>query len=282
MALYRKGAGEGLLFIDGSLAHDANCCCSVCSDAVTIECCLAGESVATGQCECELLGGYPVTEANPCVCSSTTVSCCYEGNSISLSACDCAIIGGVANPASCIPLVTEGCNVCVSIEIKKRTIPVFYSCVVRGDNTGCGGARPACSKPPGYEFGMCYDYAGCEGVIGECFTCSNGLNCGLSGSNSYYEMTHSEYVTGGVCPTNQVIYTNNPLYVFGDRCGDTIVNIPIQQVNIYQSLKKCGTFQLKNSGGSSSETKGFPCDAVNVTTNQTYDNSTTYNCGTAC
>ena len=27
MALYRKGAGQGLLFIGGSLAHDANCCC---------------------------------------------------------------------------------------------------------------------------------------------------------------------------------------------------------------------------------------------------------------
>lgn len=40
MALYRKGAGEGLLFIGGSLAHDADCCCNNGG-----ACCIIGEPV---------------------------------------------------------------------------------------------------------------------------------------------------------------------------------------------------------------------------------------------
>ena len=66
MALYKKGAGEGLLFIGGSLAHDANCCCSVCSDAVTILCCLRGQSYPMGECECIEAGGSVVAAGSNC------------------------------------------------------------------------------------------------------------------------------------------------------------------------------------------------------------------------
>lgn len=37
MALYRKGIGQGLLFIGGSLAHNANCCCESSGICCTIE-----------------------------------------------------------------------------------------------------------------------------------------------------------------------------------------------------------------------------------------------------
>ena len=157
MALYRKGAGEGLLFIGGSLAHDANCCCSVCSNDVTVECCLRGESFPTGQCDCDLLGGYAVTEANPCECSSTTVSCCYEGNSLSLSDCDCATIGGISNPETCTPLTGE-CSACVAIEIASRVVPHYWPCDINAGT--CATTPNICAPPVGDPtFQMCFAYA---------------------------------------------------------------------------------------------------------------------------
>lgn len=279
MALYRKGAGEGLLFIGGSLAHDADCCCSVCSDDITIECCLGGESIATGQCECELFGGYPVTEANPCECVETTVSCCYEGNSISLSACDCAIIGGTANPASCIPLVTEGCDVCISIEIGKQVTPIYWPCV---QNNGTCATTPNICAPPAWDpnYQMCFGYEGCN-QIGNCITCANdSAYCYLSGERAVFNNDHYESI--GTC-TNEVIYVANPDYYCTEPCCDgTPINLPYKRTIIYQTVKRCGTFQLTRTNASSDVKTGSGCAQIDTSTINTSDTSVSYTCGTAC
>lgn len=241
MALYRKGAGEGLLFIGGSLAHDANCCCSVCSNDVTVDCCLKGVSFLTGECDCKTAGGYVITLTKPCVCSSTTVSCCYEGNSLSLSQCDCDIIGGVSNPPTCVPSdpQTGGCFVCETITIEYRTTPVYVACLV---NPGtCGSSPNICAPQPGQQNPCFYDCA----KIGNCFTCPpyTATHCGYQGSFYYYKTSTSQQL--GACAFNGVVQSavaGPGDYYCDNRCCDSYIAIPSIKTTITTTSKKCSSF----------------------------------------
>jgi hypothetical protein len=105
MALYKKGAGQGLLYIGGAaLAHDANCCCATCDSTTAQACCTLGsDGIAPEclspktQCECDALGGTTLT-------SCATVNCCM-GTDICFptSNCQCLRNGGrvVTNCSSC-------------------------------------------------------------------------------------------------------------------------------------------------------------------------------------
>lgn len=290
MALYRKGAGQGLLFIGGSLAHDANCCCSACSDAVTVLCCLRGQSYPMGECECEEAGGFVVAEGSNCdgsggdddggngSCSSTMVDCCFNGEFLSLTACDCALIGGVANPATCPPIVEEGgCLISREIRIRSRTAPYRWGCL--SNNTGnCGGATPNCAKPDGYPGTMCFP--GCE-VIGDCTVCSGGLYCIRFGSESYFKFRWEE---GGIdTGPPGVSYIEEPGDVCGNPCCDnTPIHYPYRETVITQYYNVCPGAILRDTLTEIQSYSGAGCGSVDGTTLYQYDVSDVTPCVTPC
>lgn len=276
MALYRKGVGEPILYIGGAaLAHDANCCCSVCSNDVTVDCCLKGVSFLTGECDCDAAGGYVITPNNPCVCSSTTVSCCYEGNSLSLSQCDCDIIGGVSNPPTCVPPdpQTGGCFVCETIEIEYRTTPIYGGCLISSGN--CSTIPNICAPPPGAPQSMCFE--GCA-KIGDCYTCPpfTQAYCGYQGSFYYYKRSTSQQL--GACAFNGVVQSAvaGPGDLFCDnRCCDNQIPIPKIKTTITTTSKKCSSFmQYQSSYAEIYKTTGIGCgqdqNVVNISSNPGY------------
>ena len=275
-----------------SLMHAAGCCCSACSDAVTINCCIKGDSVPAGECECDLLGGYKITAQTPCECSATIVSCCYEGNTLSLSDCDCKIIGGTSNPPTCDPnpFSSIGCDVCTQITIKSRpAIPQFFGCL-RNSNTNAGPCvsiygGSICNFPPFYpwgtELGMCWNYPECVTIIGNCITCSNGnTNCGLTGTLTFYEFTKTQYI--GPCPASGVTTTTTNQSTCDTACCENPYIVLLTEKVIKTTTKKCGSFNLQSISAHSYNTDGSGCSQIDVNDIFASETLTPYTCFIPC
>lgn len=291
MALYRKGAGEPILYIGGAaLAHNSNCCCSACSDAVTILCCLRGQSYSMGECECEKAGGFVVAEGSNCdgsggdgdggngSCSSTMVDCCYYGESLSLTACDCAIIGGVANPGTCTPIVVDGgCLMTREIRIRSRTAPYQWPCLSRMDGTGCGGARPTCSSPDGSS--MCF---GCCSAIGDCTVCADAsIDCGITGTESYYHFTLEDNAIDTGPPG--VTMLEDTAMVCSDPCCDgPNVQYFWRETIIVQNHIVCPGDILRNIETEIQAYAGTGCGCMDTTNLYQYDGTNPNLCVTPC
>ena len=272
-----------------SRMHAAGWCCSACSDAITVDCCVRGVPTPAGQCECELMGGYEITALTPCECSSTIVSCCLEGTTLALNDCDCRIIGGTVNPTICVPDIDPGdpgCNVCVSIVIQSRgPIPYFWPCL-RNQNTNAGPCvsiygGSICDCPPYYpyctEIGMCFNYPECVTVTGDCVTCSNGnTNCVLTGTYRYYRLDRNENV--GLCPTPGSSTTANTISVCDTSCCENPFLSPLNVTSVNYTVRKCGTFNQVSSGVTSDFYDGSGCSVIDVNTVVSSVTLTSYTC----
>lgn len=281
MALYKKGAGQGLLYIGGAaLAHDADCCCSVCNNATTVNCCLGGVSYPVGECDCINNGGYVITTTTPCVCSSTVVSCCVEGSLVSsLTDCECLSIGGVSNPASCTP-IANGCWVRISITIRKRTYPTRWQQCSFGVFGGYCGIPNACVPTVSPYTELCW--TGCN-TYGTCVVCNSGSSyCFKSYEGSYYQIIRNEYSTGSP-GTNSVTRVANSSLFNSDPCGDNpYVNVPIQETNIEIFVKRCGSYMLTDKSLENTLTSGTGCASVDGNVVFSSFNATPYTCNTPC
>ena len=267
MALYRKGAGQGLLFIGGSLAHDADCCCSACNDAIVIDCCVRGSSFPADECECESLGGHEITAETPCEeCTDTIISCCKDGNILEITSCDCQIIGGVINPASCNETVGD-CPVCTNISIYKILHPVIINC------QGLVDCTYPCETP-------CVNYFNCLDVVGDCVHCSpsdpypNAYFCSFSYDQLTYNYEIYEY--NGTC-NNEILDLSGPTPYYINACNATGL-FNLTQLDIQYQTNRCGTYVLQNKQQSILSVENSGCFILDSTVIGDVSTPTTETC----